>query len=77
VDSETITVTTFFDEAGDPIKIATRAYFSGTITNTASGHTFRDHAFTETIKLPKAAPRSRGSANTVREGGPRPAYRFV
>jgi hypothetical protein len=38
VDSETITVTTFFDEAGDPIKIATRAYFSGTITNTASGH---------------------------------------
>jgi hypothetical protein len=50
MDSEAITVTTFFDEAGDPIKIATRANFFGKITNTASGHTFRDHAsFTETM----------------------------
>lgn len=54
MDSEAITVTTFFDEAGDPIKIATRANFFGTITNTASGHTFRDHAsFTETVDVPE------------------------
>jgi hypothetical protein len=52
MNSEAITVTTFFDEAGDPIKIATRANFFGTITNTASGHTFRDHAsFTETMNV--------------------------
>ena len=36
------------------MKIATRANFFGTITNTASGHTYRDHAsFTETIDIPK------------------------
>jgi hypothetical protein len=50
--SEAITVTTFFDEAGDPTRIATRANFFGTITNTASGRTFRDHAsFTETMNV--------------------------
>jgi len=54
MDSEAITMTTFFNETGDPMKIATRANFFGTITNTASGHTFRDHAsFTETINVPK------------------------
>jgi hypothetical protein len=54
MDSEAITVTTFFSEAGDPIKIATRANFFGTITKTVSGHTFRDHAsFTETVNDPK------------------------
>jgi len=54
MDSEAITVTTFFDKAGDPIKIATRANFFGTITNTASGNTFRDHAsFTETVNVPE------------------------
>ena len=52
MDSEAITVTTFFNQAGDPIKIATRANFFGTITNTASGHTYRDHAsFTETMNV--------------------------
>jgi hypothetical protein len=52
MDSEAITVTTFFDEAGDPTRIATRANFFGTITNTASGRTFRDHAsFTETMNV--------------------------
>ena len=53
MDSEAITVTTFFDKVGDPIKIATRANFFGTITNTVSGRTFRDHAsFTETVNVP-------------------------
>ena len=52
MDSEAITVTTFFDKVGDPIKIATRANFFGTITNTVSGRTFRDHAsFTETMNV--------------------------
>jgi hypothetical protein len=36
MDSEAITVTKFVNKAGDPIKIATRANFFGTITNTAS-----------------------------------------
>jgi hypothetical protein len=54
MDSEAITVTTTVDETGDPIKIATRANFFGTITNTVSGHTFRDHAsFTETVNVPE------------------------
>jgi len=54
MDSEAITMTTFLNKTGDPMKIATHANFFGTITNTASGHTFRDHAsFTETINVPK------------------------
>jgi hypothetical protein len=52
MDHEAITVTTSFNEAGDPVKIATRANFFGTITNTLTGDTFRDHAsFTETMNL--------------------------
>lgn len=54
MDSEKVTVTTFFDKAGDAVKIATKANFFGTITNSASGNTFRDHAsFTETIDVPE------------------------
>lgn len=53
MDSESIQVTTFFDKAGDPVKVATRANFFGTITNTATGETFPDHAsFTETENIP-------------------------
>jgi hypothetical protein len=53
MDSESIQVTTFFDKAGDPVKEATRANFFGTITNTATGETFPDHAsFTETVNAP-------------------------
>jgi hypothetical protein len=52
MDSESIKVTTYFDKAGDPFKVATRANFFGTITNTATGDTFRDHAsFIETVNL--------------------------
>lgn len=54
MDSESVTVTTFFDKAGDPVKVATRANFFGTITNTVTDETFRDHAsFTETENIPK------------------------
>ena len=54
MDSEAITVTTFYNKAGDPIKVATRANFFGTITNPLSGNTYADHAsFTETINVPK------------------------
>jgi hypothetical protein len=54
MDSESVTVTTFFDKAGDPVKVATRANFFGTITNSATSETFRDHAsFTETENIPK------------------------
>jgi hypothetical protein len=53
MDSESVQVTTFFDKAGDPVKVATRANFFGTITNTATGETFPDHAsFTETVNTP-------------------------
>jgi hypothetical protein len=53
MDSETVKVTTYFDKAGDPDKVATRANFFGTITNSATGETFRDHAsFTETLDIP-------------------------
>jgi hypothetical protein len=50
--SEKVAVTTYFDKAGAPVKIATKANFFGIVTNTVSGHTFRDHAsFTETLDL--------------------------
>lgn len=53
MDSESIQVTTFFNKAGVPVKVATRANFFGTITNTTTGETFRDHAsFTETVNIP-------------------------
>jgi hypothetical protein len=53
MDSESVQVTTFLDKAGVPVKIATRANFFGTITNTATGETFPDHAsFTETVNVP-------------------------
>jgi hypothetical protein len=53
MDSESVQVTTFFDHAGDPVKIATRANFFGTITNSATHETFPDHAsFTETVNIP-------------------------
>jgi hypothetical protein len=54
MDSESVQVTTFFDKAGDPVKVSTRANFFGKITNTATGETFHDHAsFTETENIPK------------------------
>jgi hypothetical protein len=53
MDSESVQVTTFFNKAGDPVKVATRANFFGTITNTLTGETFPDHAsFTETVNVP-------------------------
>ncbi len=53
MDSESVQVTTFYNKAGDTLKVATRANFFGTITNTATGETFPDHAsFTETVNVP-------------------------
>ena len=52
MDSEYVRVTTYFDQAGEPVKIAMKGNFFGTITNPASGNTYRDHAsFTETYDL--------------------------
>jgi hypothetical protein len=52
MDSESVQVTTFY-KAGDTLKVATRANFFGTITNTLTGETFPDHAsFTETVNVP-------------------------
>jgi hypothetical protein len=51
--SEDVTTTTYFDNAGNPVKIATKANFFGIITNSVSGKTTRDHAtFTESINVP-------------------------
>ncbi len=53
MDSESVQVTTFYNKAGDTLKVATRANFFGTITNTETGETFPDHAsFTETVNAP-------------------------
>jgi hypothetical protein len=52
MDSEQIKITTFYDKAGDETKVALRANFFGTITNTVTNETFVDHAsFTETVNL--------------------------
>jgi hypothetical protein len=54
MDSEYVRVTTWFDEAGTPIKESIKANFFGTITNSVSGNTYRDHStFTETYDLVK------------------------
>jgi hypothetical protein len=56
MDHEAIQVATFYNRVGDPVKIATRANFFGTIMNTATGQTLRDHAsFTETVNVAKGA----------------------
>ena len=48
--SEKVQVATYVDSAGAPTKTVTKADFLGTVTNSSSGHTFRDHAsFVETV----------------------------
>ena len=75
MDHEAITVTTFFNMAGDPVKVATRANFFGTITNTATGDTFRDHAsFTETIDVPKGTTTVNGISYHYIVGGQGQVY---
>ena len=50
--SEDVTTTTFFDNDGNPVKVATKANFDGEITKSTGGQTFRDHSvFTETNDL--------------------------
>jgi hypothetical protein len=78
MDSEAITVTTFLNTAGDPITIATRANFLGTITNTESGHTFRDHAsFTETMNVPEGTTTVNGISYHYIVGGKGQVYAEV
>lgn len=75
MDSEAITVTTFFNKAGDPVKVATRANFFGTITNTATGDTIRDHAsFTETVSLVDGATTVNGISYHYVMGGQGQVY---
>jgi hypothetical protein len=75
MDSESVTVTTFFDKAGDPVKVATRANFFGTITNSATGETFRDHAsFTETENIPKGTTTVNGVSYHYIVGGQGEVY---
>jgi hypothetical protein len=70
MDSESVMVTTFFDKAGNPVKVATRANFFGTITNSATGETFPDHAsFTETENIPKGTTTVNGVSYHYIVGG--------
>jgi hypothetical protein len=48
--SNRIHVTTYFNDAGDPIKIRVHVQFQGVLTNLSTGKTLRDHAaFTNTF----------------------------
>jgi hypothetical protein len=70
MDSESVMVTTFFDKAGNTVKVATRANFFGTITNSATGETFPDHAsFTETENIPKGTTTVNGVSYHYIVGG--------
>ena len=52
LDSEYVQVLTYVNKAGTPIKQSVKANFFGTITNSVSGNTYRDHStFTETYDL--------------------------
>jgi len=78
MDSESVTTTTFFDKAGDPAKVATRANFFGTITNSATGETFPDHAsFTETDNIPKGTTTVNGVSYHYIVGGHGEVYAEV
>jgi len=55
-----------FNKAGDPIKESNKANFFGTITNSLSGNTYRDHAtFTETATWSTGPQPSRVRATTT------------
>lgn len=50
--SEDVTVTTFFDNAGNAVKVSTKANFDGLIHKSGTSDTFRDHSvFTESDDL--------------------------
>jgi hypothetical protein len=40
--TEVLTITTFFDASGNPIRVHLHENFDGVITNSASGNTYRD-----------------------------------
>lgn len=50
--SEDVTITTFFDNAGDPVKVSTKANLDAVIHKSGTTDTFRDHSvFTESEDL--------------------------
>jgi hypothetical protein len=76
--SERIQITTYFDRAGDPVKIAMRANFFGEVTNSETGETFRDHvAFTETENVPAGTITVSGSSYHFVEAGEGQIYAEV
>jgi hypothetical protein len=42
--TDRLAVTTYFNAAGDPVKVRLHLQFSGVLTNLSSGKTLRDHA---------------------------------
>jgi hypothetical protein len=52
--SNRVHVTTYFNDAGDPIKVRVHIEFEGVLTNLSTGKTLRDHAaFTNTFDFAK------------------------
>jgi hypothetical protein len=52
--SNRIHVTTYFNDAGEPVKVRVHVQFKGVLTNLSTGKTLRDHAaFTNTFDFAK------------------------
>jgi hypothetical protein len=50
--SDRVQVTTYFNAAGDPVRVRVHTQFHGVLTNLATGKTIRDHgAFTNTFNF--------------------------
>lgn len=76
--SEKVQTTTFFDEKGVPVKVATHANFFGVITNSDTLEQHRDHAaFTETLDLPKGTTTVSGASYHYVESGKGQVYAEV
>jgi hypothetical protein len=76
--SERVTTTTYFDNAGAPLKVATKANFDGVITNSATGATTPDHSvFTETEDLVKGTTTISGPSYHYKVAGKGEVYAEV
>jgi hypothetical protein len=61
--SERATELTYFNKAGEAVKAVLQGRFLGTITNSVTGETFRDHStFTETYDLVEGTTTVSGSS---------------
>lgn len=61
--SERVTELTYYNRAGEAVKAVLHGSFLGTITNSLSGETFRDHStFTETYDLVEGTTTVSGSS---------------